>query len=104
MTLTQGPDIGLAPTGIDPYLFRGLLQRVAVAVAVVTTPSGPDLPSAGFTATSFTSVSVRPQLVSFCVDTCSASWPAVQCASYVAIHLLRAGQAQIARTFAAQGT
>lgn len=103
MTLTQEPSTGLVPAGIDPYQFLGLLQRQAATVTVVTSPAADGLPPAGFTATSFTSVSLRPQLVSFCLDTDSTSWPSIRRAPHVAIHLLRAGQRDLARTFAAKG-
>ena len=103
MTLTQEPSTGLAPTGIDPYLFRAVLQRHATTVTVVTAPGGHGRPPAGFTATSFTSVSLHPQLVSFCLDTESTSWPAVEQARHVGIHLLRSGQRELARNFATSG-
>lgn len=80
---------------------RRLLRRQAATVAVITTAAG-DLP-VGFTATSFTSVSLRPPLVSFCLDRGSSSWPAVAAAEHVAVHLLRANQAELARTFATSG-
>ncbi|GHJ43640.1 flavin-dependent reductase [Catellatospora sp. TT07R-123] len=89
-----------APYGIDPHLLLGALRRHATTVTVVTAPGGPGLPPAGFTATSFTSVSLRPQLVSFCLDRDSTSWPAVQQARHVAVHLLAADQQELARTFA----
>ncbi|HEY0532523.1 MAG TPA: flavin reductase family protein [Actinoplanes sp.] len=80
---------------------RLLLRRRATQVTVVTTAAG-DRP-VGFTATSFTSVSLRPPIVSFCLDRGSSSWPAVATAGHVAVHLLDAGQAALARTFAAGG-
>ncbi|MEV6964040.1 flavin reductase family protein [Hamadaea sp. NPDC051192] len=89
--------------GIDPHRLLGLLRRHATTVTVVTAPGGAGLPPAGFTATSFTSVSLRPQLVSFCLDRDSTSWPAVERARHVAIHILAAGQQHLARTFATKG-
>ncbi|WP_091577320.1 flavin reductase family protein [Micromonospora sediminicola] len=78
------------------------MRRQAATVTVITTLAG-DRP-AGFTATSFTSVSLRPPLVSFCVCRGSSSWPAVRAAAHVAVHLLAGDQAELARTFAAKGT
>nr|WP_203913968.1 flavin reductase family protein [Rhizocola hellebori] len=86
--------------GIDPHRFRSALRRHATTVTVVTA-AGP--PPAGFTATSFTSVSLHPQLVAFSLDRASSSWPVVERAGHVAIHLLRAGQQGTARTFATSG-
>jgi flavin reductase (DIM6/NTAB) family NADH-FMN oxidoreductase RutF len=100
MTLTTDPPAASGPGPLDPDLFRGLLRRQASTVTVVTAP-GP--PPAGFTATSFTSVSLRPPLVSFCLARQSSSWPAVARAGYLAVHLLAAGQQELARRFATSG-
>lgn len=80
---------------------RRLLRRRAASVTVITT-AGDDRP-VGFTATSFTAVSLRPPLVSFCLYRGSSSWPAVEAAEHVAVHLLSADQAGVARTFATGG-
>jgi flavin reductase (DIM6/NTAB) family NADH-FMN oxidoreductase RutF len=89
-----------APSAIDPDLFRRLLRRQAASVVVVTAPG--ERP-AGFTATSFASVSMRPPLVSFNLDRASSSWPAVEQAGHVGVHLLAQEQEQVARTFATSG-
>jgi flavin reductase (DIM6/NTAB) family NADH-FMN oxidoreductase RutF len=85
---------------IDPDALRVLLRRQASTVAVVTAAGEPPV---GFTATSFTSVSLRPPLVSFCLDRSSSSWPTVASAEHVAVHLLGEGQRVVARTFATSG-
>ena len=87
-------------TAIRPDVFRALLRRHAAGVVVITT-SG-ERP-AGFTATSFTSVSLNPPLVSFCLDRASSSWAAVSTATHVGVHVLTDAQEDIARTFAAKG-
>ncbi|GGQ75843.1 flavin reductase family protein [Couchioplanes azureus] len=96
MTLTTEPE----RTGLDAVRFRGLLRRQASTVTVVTAPGEPP---AGFTATSFTSVSLDPPLVSFCLNRGSSSWPAFARAAHVAVHLLGAGQAAVAQRFATSG-
>lgn len=85
---------------IDPDTFRALLRRQAASVTVITAAGDPPV---GFTATSFTSVSLRPPLVSFCLARSSSSWPTVAGAEHVAVHLLGAGQREVARTFATSG-
>jgi flavin reductase (DIM6/NTAB) family NADH-FMN oxidoreductase RutF len=85
---------------IQPDLFRSLLRRHAAGVVVVTAPGARP---AGFTATSFTSVSLDPPLVSFCLDRKASSWPAVAMADHVAVHVLTDRQEQVARTFATSG-
>lgn len=91
----------MTATAIDSGLFRRVLRRHAAAVVVVTAPG--DQPT-GFTATSFTSVSLDPPLVSFCVASAASAWPAIRDAGLVAVHVLTAGQEPVARTFAASGT
>ncbi|MFE9202871.1 flavin reductase family protein [Micromonospora sp. NPDC007230] len=94
---------------VDEHSFRALLRRQASTVTVVTAPglSGgrhlPALPPAGFTATSFASVSLEPPLVSFCLGRESSSWPTVAHAEHVAVHLLSAEQQEVARIFATSG-
>ena len=85
---------------VDSDLFRALLRRHAAAVVVITAPGSPP---AGFTATSFTSVSLDPPLVSFCLAHHASTWPAVAEADTVAVHVLAHGQEHIARTFATSG-
>ena len=80
---------------------RHLLRRQAATVAVITAADG-ERP-VGFTATSFTSVSLDPPLVSFSLYRGSSSWPSVAATRHVAVHLLAADQADVARTFAASG-
>jgi flavin reductase (DIM6/NTAB) family NADH-FMN oxidoreductase RutF len=85
---------------IESDLFRAVLRRHAAGVVVITAPG---IRPAGFTATSFTSVSLDPPLVSFCLDRRASSWPAVAEASHVAVHVLAEDQEQLARTFATSG-
>lgn len=85
---------------VDADLFRALLRRHAAAVVVVTAPG---TPPAGFTATSFTSVSLDPPLVSFCLAHHASSWPAVASAGTVAVHVLGQDQEKVARIFATSG-
>jgi flavin reductase (DIM6/NTAB) family NADH-FMN oxidoreductase RutF len=85
---------------VDATLFRALLRRHAAAVVVITAPGAPP---AGFTATSFTSVSLDPPLVSFCLAHTASAWPAVAAADLVAVHVLTREQEEVARTFATRG-
>jgi flavin reductase (DIM6/NTAB) family NADH-FMN oxidoreductase RutF len=89
-----------ARSTVDGDRFRALLRHQASTVTVVTAPG---TPPAGFTATSFTSVSLRPPLVSFCLGRTSSSWPTVSRADHVAVHLLGQRQQDLARTFATSG-
>jgi flavin reductase (DIM6/NTAB) family NADH-FMN oxidoreductase RutF len=92
MTVTAVP--------VDPDAFRALMRRQVAAVAVVTAAGDPPV---GFTATSFTSVSLQPPLVSFCIAHTASSWPTVAQAGYIAVHLLSRQQHDVARIFATSG-
>jgi len=85
---------------VDADLFRRLLRRHAAGVVVVTAPGSPP---AGFTATSFTSVSLDPPLVSFSLAHTASTWPTVAVAEVVAVHVLGRHQESVARTFATSG-
>jgi flavin reductase (DIM6/NTAB) family NADH-FMN oxidoreductase RutF len=95
------PDDPAAGPPLTRDHLRRLLRRQAATVAVITA-AGQDRP-VGFTATTFTPVSIRPPLISFCLHRESSTWPTFEAAEYVAVHLLHADQADVARTFAARG-
>ncbi|MEV0848599.1 flavin reductase family protein [Streptomyces sp. NPDC049954] len=79
-------------------ILRRTLRRHAAGVTVITVP-GP----AGFTATSFTSVSLAPALVSFCLGATASTFDAVEQADRFAVHVLGAGNAALAAGFARSG-
>lgn len=87
-----------APTVAADDILRSTLRRHAAGVTVITVP-GP----AGFTATSFTSVSLRPPLVSFCLGLGASTAPAVREADRFAVHLLGTQNSDVARQFARSG-
>ncbi len=83
---------------VDAARFRQALGRHASGVVVVTGP-GP----VGLTATSLTSVSLDPPLVSFCVGRDSTTWPDLRTAEVFAVNMLAAGQDAVASRFARRG-
>jgi flavin reductase (DIM6/NTAB) family NADH-FMN oxidoreductase RutF len=84
-----------------PDLLRSVFRRHAAGVAVVTArgEAGP----VGFTATSLTSVSAEPPLLSFGVGTGASSWPAIAAADHIGVHILGEHQQDLAATFARSG-
>ena len=96
MTVTSAlPATGtLAPAD----LLRRTLRRHAAGVTVLTVP-GP----AGFTATSFTSVSLEPALVSFYLSSTASTAGAVLDADIFAVHVLGEDQRATAERFARSG-
>ncbi|GAA3992778.1 flavin reductase family protein [Streptomyces marokkonensis] len=77
--------------------FTAALRRHASGVTAITGrgPSGP----VGFAATSFTSVSLSPPLVSFCVGVGSRSWAALRAADHFGVNVLSSRQSQLSDRF-----
>lgn len=88
-------------SGVDVPEFRRVFRRHPAGVVIVTVDAerGP----AGFTATSLTSVSAEPPVVSFGISAGSSSWPHVREAASVVVNFLGAHQEDVARRFAAHG-
>ncbi|GGQ17354.1 flavin reductase family protein [Streptosporangium pseudovulgare] len=86
---------------VDHDTFRRALAVHAAGVVVITAQSG-GVP-AGLTATSFSSVSLEPPLVSFCVDRDSTTWPRLRAADHFAVNILTSDQAGLAARFASKG-
>ncbi|MEV0978841.1 flavin reductase family protein [Streptomyces sp. NPDC049915] len=98
--MTASPDLR-TPQLASPDLLRSVFRRHAAGVAVITArgASGP----VGFTATSLTSVSAEPPLLSFGIGTGASSWPAISEADHVGVHILGEHQQELAATFARSG-
>lgn len=79
-------------------VLRRTLRRHASGVTVITVP-GP----AGFTATSFTSVSLEPALVSFCLGLTASTIDAVRAGDRFAVHVLGTRDSALAARFARSG-
>lgn len=89
------------PAGVAPESFRSLFRAHPAGVTVVCADAGAG--PAGFTATSLTSVSIDPPLVSFAIATGSSAWPAVRDAASLTVNFLDSGQHEIATRFATSG-
>ena len=88
---------------IDPAQFRTAMAGFPSGVTVVTTLD-PDGAIAGFTASAFTSLSLDPALVLVCPALTSATYPHLLRRQSFAIHILAAGQQDLAMAFASKGT
>ena len=86
------------PLQHDPIALRGVLGRFATGVAVVTTRTAEGV-SIGLTINSFSSVSLAPPLISWCLRRDATSYPAFAAASTWAISMLAADQLDLARRF-----
>jgi flavin reductase (DIM6/NTAB) family NADH-FMN oxidoreductase RutF len=85
---------------VDEELFRNALGQWPSGVTVVT--SIEQGAPTGMTASSFTSVSLRPPLVSVCVDLGARTLAALQASRRFGVSILAADQADISRRFASR--
>jgi flavin reductase (DIM6/NTAB) family NADH-FMN oxidoreductase RutF len=79
--------------------FRRALGQFATGVTVVTTRAE-DGRRVGVTANSFTSLSLDPPLVLWCLDKGAPSVPAFNACTHFAVNVLSAGQHHVSRQFA----
>ena len=86
---------------IDAARYRQVLGHFATGVTVVTTTSGGE--PAGLAVNSFTSVSLSPPLIAFCVARTSATWARIQAAGAFCVNVLAEDQEDVCRVFAAKG-
>ena len=83
----------------DQRALRDAFGRFTTGVTVLTTREACGAPR-GFTANSFSSVSLDPPLVLICIGTNVYSAPAFRAAPHFAINILSADQQDISRLFA----
>ena len=86
--------------GLEPTQFRNVFRRHPAGVVVITLDAGHG--PIGFTATSLSSLSLEPPLVSFGIDVGTSSWPHLSRASSAVVTFLGGHQEDVARTFARQ--
>ena len=84
---------------LDPAAFRTACGNFATGVTVVTMRTATGQPQ-GFTANSFTSVSLDPPLVLVCVDRQIAVHPVIAAADAWLVNILSADQEDLSRRFA----
>lgn len=87
---------------IDPRALRDAAGQFATGVTVVTTLDRRGTP-VGLTANSFTSVSLEPPMVLFCLEKTSETLTAFESGGGFAVHVLGAGQLELSIRFASRG-
>jgi flavin reductase (DIM6/NTAB) family NADH-FMN oxidoreductase RutF/pimeloyl-ACP methyl ester carboxylesterase len=87
--------------GSDARTLRDALGCFGTGVTVITAMNGDE--PIGLTANSFTSVSLDPPLILFCVDNKAGSLPVLETASHFAVNVLHIGQQPTSGRFAAPG-
>ena len=89
------------PEPSTQHALRRALGHFATGVTIVTAPS--EIGPLGFTANSFSSVSLSPPLVQWSLARASKRHDAFATATHFAIHILGADQTELAARFATQG-
>ncbi|WP_246003408.1 flavin reductase family protein [Nocardioides aurantiacus] len=80
---------------------RDVLGRFATGVTVVTAVHEGE--PVGLTCQSFSSVSLEPPLVLFCVSRTSSTWPRVRASGHFCVNVLAADQQPLAEAMAVRG-
>lgn len=93
---SQGPTV-------DDTRFRSVLGRFATGVVAVTAVPPHTGEPTGLTANSFTSVSLDPPLVAFCVAHTSSTWPELRRAERIGVNILARPQREICLQLAEKG-
>jgi flavin reductase (DIM6/NTAB) family NADH-FMN oxidoreductase RutF len=97
----QMTETTFTPDAANARAFRDALGRFATGVCVITA-NGPD-GHMGFTANSFSSLSMDPPLVLWSPAKSSQRYPVLVAARHYAIHVLEAGQSDVSRRFVRGG-
>ena len=87
---------------ISPDTFRAAMGQLASGVTIVTMRAGDE--DHGFTASSFTSVSIDPMLVLVCVVRNQRSHALIEQAGHFAVNLLSMSQKELGVRFASSKT
>ncbi|MFW0793940.1 flavin reductase family protein [Gordonia sp. CPCC 205515] len=82
---------------------RHVLGHFATGVVAIAGLDPVDATPTGLAANSFTSVSLDPPLVAFCVANTSTSWPRVRAAGRYTVNILSADQEHVCRQLSARG-
>ncbi|WP_344595762.1 flavin reductase family protein [Actinomadura vinacea] len=94
---------GAQVTDIDAARFRSVLGRFATGVVAITAIEPATGRPTGLAANSFTSVSLDPPLVAFCVAHTSTTWPRLREAERLCINILSEPQLEVCKQLALKG-
>jgi flavin reductase (DIM6/NTAB) family NADH-FMN oxidoreductase RutF/2-polyprenyl-6-methoxyphenol hydroxylase-like FAD-dependent oxidoreductase len=88
--------------GLDLRDLRDALGQFATGVTIITTQTADGLP-VGITANSFSSLSLEPPLVLWCLALTASSLPVFRDCKHFAVNVLSSGQHHLSRLFATSG-
>jgi 3-hydroxy-9,10-secoandrosta-1,3,5(10)-triene-9,17-dione monooxygenase reductase component len=98
MAEPTGGEVVVTP---DDRRFRDVLGHFATGVTIVTAMDGEE--PVGLAANSFTSLSLDPPLVLFCVALSSTTWPRIEPSGRFAVNILGEGHEELSQLFAQRG-
>jgi 3-hydroxy-9,10-secoandrosta-1,3,5(10)-triene-9,17-dione monooxygenase reductase component len=101
--MPTGPSEHSGNGHLDSRRFRQVLGRFATGVVAITALDPTNDEPCGLAANSFTSVSLDPPLVAFCVAHTSTSWPRVRGAKVVTVNVLAEHQQAVCAQMATKG-
>jgi flavin reductase (DIM6/NTAB) family NADH-FMN oxidoreductase RutF len=87
----------------DSVRFRAVLGHFATGVVAITGIDPATGAPTGLAANAFTSVSLDPPLIAFCVAHTSSTWPRLRTAARLGVNVLTADQLDVCRQLAAKG-
>ncbi|WP_085991182.1 flavin reductase family protein [Oceanobacillus senegalensis] len=87
---------------MDARDFRDIVGNFSTGVTVITTKNG-EQKSIGFTANSFTSLSLNPKLVLFSIDKKSSTYNEFMETKHFAINILASDQVDVSKQFSKRG-
>ena len=102
-TFLDSVDAHADPAAVEPRAFRKALGSFLTGVTVVATLQ-PDGTPRGFTANSFSSVSLDPPLVLVCIAKTASSYPIFTAAEGFSVNILAEHQANVSGLFASKST
>lgn len=99
--MTSVPVSTTTERAVDAATFRRVFRQHAAGVTIVTAVGLDE--TAGFTATSLTSISLEPPLLSIAVASRASAWPALATGETFVVNLLGADAQSLATRFATSG-
>lgn len=87
----------------DTRAMRDVMSHFATGVVAITSVDPDSNAPVGLAANSFTSVSLEPPLVAFCVARTSSSWPRIRSAGSYVVNILSDSQENVCRSLAVRG-
>ncbi|MEU4831886.1 flavin reductase family protein [Streptosporangium sp. NPDC023615] len=100
---TEGPEVDGVSPEVDGRRFRSVLGHFATGVVAITALDPGTGAPCGLAANSFTSVSLNPPLVAFCVAHTSTSWPRLRAAGNLTVNVLAEHQQPVCTALAGRG-